>query len=185
MLCPANMLGATPAIRLILTGARYVECGSLLPPSAERACPGVLLASPWDRQSPDWRFCRCSRRGTISAAADARQTCLALSTPSTSRVGAPFLCRRLRSGRLSRLLRPGALCRESGRICPAAAVFGIQGVGASSSSSAKRMGSDKKDRPAPLTARRLSRRPLARQPARTAKLSSASIDSPSPRAEAC
>jgi hypothetical protein len=32
----------------------HVECGSLLPLSAARACPGVLLASTWERQSPDW-----------------------------------------------------------------------------------------------------------------------------------
>ncbi len=35
----------------------------MLPLSAARACPGVLLASTWDRQSPDWRL--CLGRGTV------------------------------------------------------------------------------------------------------------------------
>jgi hypothetical protein len=29
---------------------RHVECGSLLPPFAARACPGVLLVSTWEGQ---------------------------------------------------------------------------------------------------------------------------------------
>jgi hypothetical protein len=56
MLCPANMLGYLSAIRPACTGG-HVECGSLftlslegLPPSADRACPGVLLASTGERQ---------------------------------------------------------------------------------------------------------------------------------------
>ena len=49
-------LGYPPTIRLMRTGtSHHVECGGLLPPSAVGACPGVLLASTWKRQSPNWR----------------------------------------------------------------------------------------------------------------------------------
>ncbi|HEY6443983.1 MAG TPA: hypothetical protein VIY66_11665 [Candidatus Acidoferrales bacterium] len=55
MLYPAHMLGYLRAICLAQTGAPHVECGSSLPLSAAGACPGVLLASTWELQSPDWR----------------------------------------------------------------------------------------------------------------------------------
>jgi hypothetical protein len=45
MPCPAPILGVIGAIRLDHSGvAANVECGSLLPPSAVRACPDVLPA---------------------------------------------------------------------------------------------------------------------------------------------
>ncbi len=47
------------------------------------------------------------------------------------------------------------------------------------------MGSDKRTGPRLSPLGGFLADPLARQPARTAKLSFASIDSPSPRAEAC
>src|SRR5690348_1696342 len=66
MLCPANLLGVTPAIATGCAAkwqthlatclpsaprkrAPPVECGSLLPLFAVRACSDVLLASPWER----------------------------------------------------------------------------------------------------------------------------------------
>jgi hypothetical protein len=44
MPCPANILGYLLTISLVLTGAPRVECGSLLPLFAVRACPDVLPA---------------------------------------------------------------------------------------------------------------------------------------------
>jgi hypothetical protein len=47
------MLGYFSTIRLVRTGAsHHVECGSLLPLSAAGACPDVLLAPTYERQSP-------------------------------------------------------------------------------------------------------------------------------------
>ena len=43
MLCPAHILGYLPTIRLAQRPP-HVECGSLLPLFAARACPGVLPA---------------------------------------------------------------------------------------------------------------------------------------------
>ncbi len=48
MLCPANILGYLRAIRLAIAGP-HVECGSLLPLFAVRACPDVL--QPCARES--------------------------------------------------------------------------------------------------------------------------------------
>jgi hypothetical protein len=52
---PARASYRSAALSPTFVAARfYVECGSSLPPFAKRACPRVLLASTWERQSPDW-----------------------------------------------------------------------------------------------------------------------------------
>lgn len=56
---PGKHIWRDATIRLAPTGARaYVECGSLLPPFAARACPGVFRRPMPSRQVP-----RCPSAG--------------------------------------------------------------------------------------------------------------------------
>ena len=50
MLCPANILGYLLAIRLLLTGAPHVVCGSLLPDPSRKAA--LLNASSFRAECP-------------------------------------------------------------------------------------------------------------------------------------